>query len=289
MGLSLIAGEPLYIALPLAALAASPAPTVVVPIVKELQAKGPFTSILLMISALEDITCVLFIAVAIAIARPLIHGGPISSQALWLCLWEIIGSILLGIILGYALNMIRVRLPSDPSQRIITLTLIILGTGLTTLLHFSALITILTMGFVVLNWGRNTEDLFQEVENIAGPVMLVFFTTAGAILQPSLIPAAGTAVMVYIVARMVSKFSGVYLAARVMKMDREVCTNLPQCLLSQAGTTLGLTMLVSQQLPEVSSQIVTVMISAIIFFEIIAPPLTRNILVRLGEARSIPL
>ena len=47
-------------------------------------------------------------------------------------------------------------------------------------------------------------------------------------------------------------------------------------------------MLVAQQLPEVSSQILTVMLSAVIFFEIIAPPLTRSALVQLGEAESSP-
>jgi Kef-type K+ transport system membrane component KefB len=111
---------------------------------------------------------------------------------------------------------------------------------------------------------------------------------AGATLQPGLIPAAGFTVIVYIVIRIFSKLTGVYTSTKVMGMEQSVCQNMPYCLLSQAGTTIGLTMLVAQQLPEVSDQILTVMLSAVIFFEIIAPPLTRNALVKLGEARRQP-
>ena len=76
---------------------------------------------------------------------------------------------------------------------------------------------------------------------------------------------AGLAVLVYIVVRIFSKMSGVYAATRWFNMDQGTCQYLPRCLLSQAGTTIGLTMLVAQQLPEVSDQILTVMLSAVIF------------------------
>lgn len=284
LGLYYIAGQDIAIVLPLAALAASPAPTVVVPIVKELKAKGPFTSILLMISALEDITCVILISIAISISRPLLDSEPLSIDAIAFCAWEITGSLVVGAIWGWILNKLLIKLPVGQPKLLLTLTFIILGTGITGLLHLSALITILTTGFVVLNYGDDTEKLFKEVESISGPVMLVFFTVAGASLDPTYIPAAGLAVIIYIIARIISKFTGVYFACKRAKMKPEYCLYLPQCLLSQAGTTLGLTMLVAQQLPEVSAQILTVMISAIIFFEIIAPPLTRNILIKTGEA-----
>lgn len=288
LGLFFLANQNLYIALPLAALASSPAPTVVVPIVKELKSEGSFTNILLMVSALEDITCVILISISIAISRPLIDGSPLSWQVIWICMREITGSLLLGGALGFLLNSFLWRLSVGQTKILITLTFIVLGTGLTTHFHFSALITILTMGFVVLNWGKEIEEVFVAVEEVSGPIMLIFFTTAGASLQTSLIPAAGIAVIIYIIVRIISKMSGVYLASKYMGMEREVCTHLPKCLLSQAGTTLGLTMLVAQQIPEVSSQILTVMISAIIFFEIIAPPLTRNSLIHLGESQNIP-
>jgi len=288
LGLYYLAGQPAYIALPLAALATSPAPTVVVPVVKELKARGKFTDSLLMVSALEDITCVILISISIAISRPLIAGGEVSLQSVLISLAEIGGSALFGAALGFATVYLFRLVSSGQPRLLLVLTMILVGAGLTSLINFSALITILTMGFVVLNFARETETLFASVEEVASPVLLLFFTVAGATLQPGLIPAAGIAVAVYIGVRIFSKMSGVYASTRWFNMDQGTCRYLPRCLLSQAGTTIGLTMLVAQQLPEVSSQILTVMLSAVIFFEIVAPPLTRSALVQLGEAECSP-
>lgn len=284
LGLYFLAGQPAYIALPLAALATSPAPTVIVPVVKELKARGRFTDSLLMVSALEDVTCVILISISIAISRPLIAGGDPSALTVLVSLGEIIGSIMLGAALGFIIVYLFRLVASGQPRLLFVLTMILVGSGITTLINFSSLITILTMGFVVLNYASDTKKLFESVEEVSGPVLLLFFTVAGATLQPGLIPVAGIAVIVYIVVRTFSKLTGVYASTKVLGMEQSVCQNMPYCLLSQAGTTIGLTMLVAQQLPQVSDQILTVMLSAVIFFEIIAPPLTRNALVRLGEA-----
>jgi diguanylate cyclase (GGDEF)-like protein len=167
-----------------------------------------------------------------------------------------------------------------------TLAMILAGAGVTMVFSLSALITILTMGVVVCNCSKNTHELFIGIEKMANPILLLFFTLAGASLNPALIPLAGVAVLVYIAARLISKFTGAYCAAKMSGMDQKVSRNLPACLLSQAGTTIGLTMIVAQQLPTVGSNILTVMLSAVIFFEVIAPPLTRNILIKLGEGHS---
>ncbi len=284
LGLYYIANQPAQVALPLAALATSPAPTVVVPIVKELRARGRFTDSLLMVSALEDITCVILISLSIAISRPLIAGGDPSADALLVSLLEIVGSVALGAALGFLLVYLFRYAGGEKPRLLFVLSMILVGSGITTAIDFSALITILTMGIVVRNYATDTESMFERVEGVADPLLLLFFTVAGATLQPGLIPAAGIAVVVYIAVRIFSKLSGVYATTRAFGMHEDTCRHLPYCLLSQAGTTLGLTMLVAQQLPEVSDQILTVMLSAVIFFEIVAPPLTRNALVTLGEA-----
>lgn len=284
VGLYYLAGQKITVAAPLAALAVSPAPTVIVPIVKELKAKGHFTNVLLMISALEDITCVICISIAVAISRTLIAGGSPSFQSLLSGLMEVLGSaglgLLLGIITALALRKIR---PGD-FHVLFTLAMIFTGAGITTVLSLSALITVLTMGVIVYNYSKNSHELFTGIEKLANPILLLFFTLAGASLNPTLIPLAGIAVVVYIIGRLISKFTGAYYAAKISGMDQNISRYLPACLLSQAGTTIGLTMIVAQQLPTVGSNILTVMLSAVIFFEVIAPPLTRNILIKSGEA-----
>lgn len=286
LGLYYLAGQKIAIAIPLAALAVSPAPTVIVPIVKELKARGHFTHILLMLSALEDISCVIFISIAIAVSRTLIAGGSPSFQAILLGFGEVIGSVIAGLILGLITTVILRKLPPGNPHLLFTLAMILSGAGITTITPLSALITILAMGVVVYNYAGESHELFAGIEKIANPILLLFFTAAGATLKPGLIPLAGIAVVVYIMARVISKFTGVYWSAKLSGMEKKVYRNLPACLLSQAGTTIGLTMIVAQQLPEVSANILTVMLSAVIFFEIIAPPLTRNILIKLGEAHA---
>jgi len=283
VGLIAVASQSLGVALPLAALAASPAPTVVVPIVKELRAGGPFTSALLMTSALEDITCVILISISIAIVAPMLAGGAFSVGAVWISLVEIGGSVGFGAVMGFALRTALVRLRGT-AELLLSATTILLATGLSSAMGLSSLISVLTIGFVVLNFGRHTTELFRSIDTLSTPIMLLFFTLAGAALQPALIPQAGVAVVVYIAARIVAKLTGTRAYAKHVGLAPEVYREMPKCLLSQAGTTLGLTMIVAQQLPQVSDEILTVMISAVIFFELIAPPWTKSIIVRLGEA-----
>ncbi len=283
IGLIAIASQSPAVALPLAALAASPAPTVVVPIVKELRARGPFTSALLMTSALEDITCVILISISIAIVAPMLAGGAFSVGAVWLGLVEIGGSVAFGAVMGFALRTALLRLRGT-AELLLSATTILLATGLSAAMGLSSLISVLTIGFVVLNYGRHTAELFRSIDTLSTPIMLVFFTLAGASLQPALIPQAGLAVVVYILARIVAKLTGTRAYAKHVGLEPNVYREMPKCLLSQAGTTLGLTMIVAQHLPQVSDEILTVMISAVIFFELIAPPWTKNIIVKLGEA-----
>lgn len=280
-----LAGLPVYAALPLAALAASPAPTVIVPIVKELRARGRFTDVLLMTSALEDITCVILISLSVAVARPLLDASPLSFLVVGVGLLEILLSAAAGAALGGLLTGVLRRTTVDRTRQVATLTTILLGAGITTVLPLSALILILSAGFVVYNFAGDSQTLFCDVETVSQPVMLLFFTTAGATLQPGLIPMAGLALVIYVVTRIVAKFTGVRFATRFFRMETCAQENLHTCLLSQAGTTLGLTMLTVAQLPEVGDIILTVMLSAVLFFEILAPPLTRNALIRLGEAQ----
>jgi len=283
IGLIAIASQSPAVALPLAALAASPAPTVVVPIVKELRARGPFTSALLMTSALEDITCVILISISIAIVAPMLAGGAFSVGAVWLSLVEIGGSVAFGAVMGFALRTALLRLRGT-AELLLSATTILLATGLSSAMGLSSLISVLTIGFVVLNYGRHTAELFRSIDTLSTPIMLVFFTLAGASLQPALIPQAGLAVVVYIVARTVAKLTGTRAYAKHVGLEPNVYREMPKCLLSQAGTTLGLTMIVAQQLPQLSDEILTVMISAVILFELIAPLWTKNIIVKLGEA-----
>ena len=284
LGLYYLAGQKMSVAIPLAALAVSPAPTVIVPIVKELKARGHFTNVLLMISALEDISCVIFISIAVAVSRTLIAGGSPSFRALLTGLMEVLGSAGLGLLLGLITTLVLKKIRPGDFHVLFTLAMILAGAGITTVFSLSALITILTMGVVVFNCSKNTRELFTGIEKMANPIMLLFFTLAGGTLKPALIPLAGIAVVVYVAARLISKSTGAYCAAKMSGMDQKVYRNLPICLFSQAGTTIGLAMIVAQQLPTVSSNILTVMLSAVIFFEVIAPPLTRNILIKLGEA-----
>jgi diguanylate cyclase (GGDEF)-like protein len=284
VGLYYLAGQKMSVALPLAALAVSPAPTVIVPIVKELKARGHFTNVLLMVSALEDISCVIFISIAIAVSQTLIAGGSPSFRALLTALIEILGSVGFGLLLGIITTLALKKIRPGEFHVLFTLAMILAGAGITTVFSLSALIAILTMGVIVYNCSKNTRELFTGIEKMANPILLLFFTLAGGTLKPALIPVAGIAVLVYVAARLISKSTGAYCAAKMAGMDQKVYRNLPICLFSQAGTTLGLTMIVAQQLPTVSSNILTVMLSAVIFFEVIAPPLTRNILIKLGEA-----
>ncbi|MBQ1233372.1 MAG: cation:proton antiporter, partial [Clostridia bacterium] len=97
---------PLPAAILLGAIASATAPAATLMVVRQYKAKGPLTSILLPIVALDDAVGLVLFAVSAGIAKAIISDGGISVTSIIVePLLEIVLSLVLGAVIGFALTL----------------------------------------------------------------------------------------------------------------------------------------------------------------------------------------
>jgi Kef-type K+ transport system membrane component KefB len=278
-------GTYLPMALIIGAISLATAPGAVLAIISELQATGPFTTILLGVIALDDGLAIIFYALAATLAQMLVSPTDTSwlATAGWPFL-EITLSVLLGVLAGSYLKFM-----SRWVRRREALLMVILGTifliyGVAKTLHLSALLANMVLGFFVVNLERRHQDFFLVVEQIEEPLFGLFFCVAGAHLDLQAFLAAGFLIPIIMVARMAGKQLGAWVGAEVSQAPETVKRYLGLGLLPKAGVTVGL-VLIAQDIfsPPVASLLVNAVIGSVILNELIAPPLVKYALVKAGE------
>ncbi|GAB2186835.1 cation:proton antiporter [Roseibium sp. LAB1] len=280
-GLALL-GFPLELALILAALATATDPAATSDVIRQYRAKGPFTTVLSGIVALDDIWGILIFALCLMGAQALVGGD--GSGALLHAAWEIIGSLLLGAIVGLPAGYLSGRLqPGDPTLAE-ALGIVFLTAGLALWLDLSFLLAGIACGAMVVNTGRHHSRPFYEIEHIEWPFMIFFFVLAGAALQPDLLVKLGLLGAAYVLLRLAGRLAGGWLGGKLTggaASSRSYLFGLS--LLPQAGVALGMALVAAEVLPQFRDEILTVAIGSTIVFELLGPTATQQALKRAGE------
>ena len=110
MTLHYLFGVELHTALIFGAISTATAPAATVMVLREYKAKGPLTSNLLAVVALDDALCVIAFGITMALAKILagkVSGGVVAMIAA--PLWELLGSILLGSVFAVLLLRLAKR------------------------------------------------------------------------------------------------------------------------------------------------------------------------------------
>ena len=199
------------------AMAPASAPAGTVAVLKELKSKGPLTSMLYTVVGLDDGLAIMIYAFAAAFVKMFLTGNSISFAGIVKGpVFEILGSILLGglmgIIIGYFLRKLHKK------QEILAVSLggILVCTGLSNYLHFSLIMANLSMGMVFTNlFLFANRRSYEAINFITTPIFIVFFVIAGAHLQIKLLPAMGFIGLIYILCRSMGLMSGAFLGAKI--------------------------------------------------------------------------
>lgn len=119
---------------------------------------------------------------------------------------------------------------------------------------------------------------------MSGPALVVFFILAGASLDLSSVQRVGWLGISYVVLRSVGKVLGCVAGGRLGGLDREHRWWLGAAMLPQAGVAIGLTLLAAERFPAVADDLLAIVLSATVFFELVGPIATSVALKRVGEA-----
>ncbi len=295
------------VAITLGAIATATAPAATLMVVKQYKAKGPLTSILLPVVALDDAVGLVVFAVSFGIAKALVPGGSISVISVLVePVLEVILSLALGALMGLLFTFFE-RFFHSRSKRLsmsvvfvmltVAICLIVndiepyitLPNGEKLTFHMSSLLTCMMMATVFCNICDFSEELMDRVDRWTAPIFILFFVISGAELNLAVFKDVWVILIgvVYIIARSAGKYSGAFISAKATKCDPKIVKYLGITLLPQAGVALGMAMQVGSAAGfEADAELVrNITLFAVLVYELFGPVLTKISLLRAGEIR----
>ncbi len=266
----------------LGAIASATAPASPVVVISELRAKGPLTETLLAVVGMDDAACLMIFGVASAIVNILIKGS--NDLSLFLVpIWEILGSMLIGGLIGFVILRLIKHNRNRHEIVIILIGITFLTGELGEYIGLSALLLNMSSGIVIANFNPRG-SIFHVLEDIELPVFIIFFTLAGASLNLKLLLNYFGLTMAYILSRAVGKVGGAFLGAKVSTAEVVVKKYLGFAMLSQAGVAIALVLAVQSRFPQYGSLINAIILAAVTVNELIGPLGTKYALTSSGEA-----
>lgn len=256
----------------------------------EYRAKGPMTSILLGIVALDDVVALFLFAISASIISSIQGSGTSSLWAnIFTPIMEIGGAVVIGVIAGYVLSYL-VRHYQD-TERVLSFSIgaILAALGISGILKLDTIMTCMVMGFVLTNTaGKAADGMFSQINKFTPPIYVVFFVLVGAklnIKQFGKEPIILLLLVLYLGGRTLGKMVGASLGAVLGKASAKIRRFLPFTLFSQSGVAIGLSILCAQRFPgDIGNNILIVVTASTFIVQIIGPFFIKYAIENAGEA-----
>lgn len=277
----ILAGAPPTLALLLAGIATATAPAVTQDVVRQVKAKGPFTEKLLGIVAVDDAWGLIVFSLLLVIAGAITGNG--ASSIVVHALWDLAGSIAVGMAVGLPAAFLTGRLrPGEPMQTE-ALGLVFICAGLAIWLEVSFLLAGMVAGATVVNLAKHHTRPFHEIENVEWPFMVMFFVLAGASLHFESLRHIGAVGIAYLLLRITGRILGGWLGGAAAGSTRLHRRWMGLALIPQAGVALGMALVASSHFHEFRDVLLTVTIGTTVVFELVGPLLTQLAIQKVGE------
>ena len=280
-------GEPANVALAVAllfglvAVANSPATTIAV--ITEEKARGTLTDTVLGSTVLKDVIILILIAILIPFSATIVDpAGGFSLHAVWKILWGILGSLAVGLVLGWLVTHYLKRIRAY--RILFVLGVAFMAVYLGELLDLEYILIAMAAGFYVQNFSRQGRRLLQALEANSLPVYALFFALAGADLDITILRTAWVIATAIILTRLVALWVGTRMAARIVEDPPVVLRYAWMGFLAQAGVTLGIASRVREDFPVWGDPVAAVIIAMIAVNQLVGPPAFRWALVKAGES-----
>jgi len=274
-------GSVWVIAIVLAVLAASTAPAATVAVIHQYRAKGPLTTTLLGVVALDDAIGVIFFSLMLVLVTSASLADSMMNSGI-----EIIGGIVVGAIIGWILAYLGHRVRDQRFILPMVLGALFLSQGLAEVWHLSPLLTAMAIGFSARSvFPSGGERLFAPIEYLEELVFIIFFALAGAHFKLSVFLQGVDLVIIYIFARVIGKMIGIRVAAKLSHAPESVTKYLGFAVIPQAGIAIGLALSLFNypDLQDIALLVLNIILASTLIYEVLGPLATRYAIVKAGE------
>lgn len=270
------------------AICSSTAPEATTNVLQEYRSRGPLTTMIYGIVAMDDAVALILFAIVSTIATPLLggHATSFGRQMLNIC-WDVFGSIGFGVLLGFLLNLIIKKLMLQEGRALCyCLGILLISTGLCDLLGLNNILAAMSIGFYIANFSpKAARQIFPITNNFTPPIYVLFFVVVGAklnIWDMKLILFCFA--IAYIVGRTAGKALGSWFGAWVTKAPVTIQKCMKYCLLSQAGVAIGLSLTAGNYFADtVGDSILLVVTFTTFVAELIGPVFVKKGITKAGE------
>ncbi|HZK25922.1 MAG TPA: cation:proton antiporter, partial [Thermoclostridium sp.] len=147
----------------IASMSAATAPAATLLVIRQYRANGPLTRTILPVVALDDVFGIIAFGIAISLAKMSASGiSPTFYNMLLAPLIEIIGSIVLGLVIGLVLTIALKKLKKHDNMQVLSLIAIGLGVGASNALGLSPLLTNIMIGTTLVNLLPKPDKVFNS-------------------------------------------------------------------------------------------------------------------------------
>jgi Kef-type K+ transport system membrane component KefB len=287
----LLAGQPWQVSLLLGAIAVETGAASTLMVIRENNADGPFTEALTGVIGLNNIFALVAFSLAAATldlsalgSAPGISLGDILLP-LFPLVWQLVGSTALGFLVGLLLAAWASQVIESGEMLILLVGCVLLTVGSATVMDLSPLVASLAVGATMANLSGKSRRLFDALARTDPPLYVIFFVLAGADLNLALLPSLGILGLIYVVCRAGGKLTGAWYAARRVQFTENIQKLLGFSIFAQAGLAVGLVIVTRERFPQFAPTVATVVLGAVVIFEVAGPLSARLALDRSGESR----
>lgn len=270
----------------LGAIAAATAPAQTIMVINQYKAKGPLTSMLMSVVALDDAVALIAFGFAATIVKAMGAHQGISLLSVLSPVYEVLVSFLLGGVLSIVMVLFLRHFKKPSNQLCVAVGFVFLTTWLAGVVHGSALLSCMALGAALVNIFDDINSVLDTIDSFTPPLFMFFFAMSGAGFDIGAIKSIGLIGVTYIVMRVLGKIFGVWFGGKLMKADPKICKYLGPTLMPQAGVALGLILVAESIVPQFAGQIRTVILCSTFIYSILGPSVAKSALIKAGEIKA---
>lgn len=271
------------LAILLGAIAAATAPAQTVMVINQYHAKGPLTSMLMRVVALDDAVALIAFGFAATIVKSMENKVEISIWSILYPFYEVFISFALGAFIAVVMAIFLKHFKKSSNRLCLLVGFIFIAIWFANFINESALLCCMALGGVLVNTCDDIEGLIKVSDAFTPPLFMLFFAMSGAGFDLGAVVSVGLIGVIYIVTRVLGKIAGAWLGGKIMKVDEKICRYLGPTLMPQAGVALGLILMAGTIVPQYAGEIQTIILCSTFVYSILGPSVSKAALVKAGE------
>ena len=272
----------------LGAIAAATAPAQTLMVIQQYKAKGSLTSMLMSVVALDDAVALIAFGFAVTIVNAMTKHTTSVFMSVLRPFYEIVLSLFIGAALALVM-LLFLRWFKKPTNRVcVLIVFVFFATWLAHITQSSPLLASMALGSVLVNLLEDIDPITQVSQGLTPPIYMMFFVISGASFDIRAVAQVGILGIMYIVLRVLGKYTGAWLGGTITGVDKKICRYLGPTLMPQAGVAIGLVVLAGSVVPEFAKEISLVVLSSTFIYSLIGPTAAKYALEKAGEIQIHP-